>query len=74
MVLIYVEGTALRVLTLESRQGDAYWDYRATADLIGGDLADMPDAMERVLDGDFAFMPARRDALQIGEIQILPFR
>jgi hypothetical protein len=74
VVLIYAEGAALRVLTLESRRGDAYWDYRATADLIGGDLAELPDAMERVLDGDFAFMPARRDALQIGEIQILPFR
>jgi hypothetical protein len=74
VILVYNVGPGAEAVTLERHQADEFWAYSARIDQIGDPLELMPDAIARILDGDFAFMPARRDALQIGETQILPFR
>jgi hypothetical protein len=62
------------IAIIERRNSGAQFTYQKSIISLGGEAEEMPaeELISRVLDGDFAFEPVRLDALQIGEIQILP--
>ncbi len=62
------------IATLERGADEAEISLRMSANSLGGDIYRQPAEalIARILDGEFAFKPARLDALEIGGIQILP--
>jgi hypothetical protein len=62
------------IATLKRSPDGLEYYYRVSVVSYGGEMALQPAeaVITKVLNGDFAFKPVRLDALEIGDIQILP--
>jgi len=63
-----------KTATLEQDQQSGGYHFRQVVRSIGGDVEALPGEalIARIQRGDFTFAPARINALEIGDIQILP--
>lgn len=76
VLIFWRDGSGTSALSIERDTTTTLWDLRMSVEMLDGNLYTMsPDiVLAQILDGGFAFVPARRNALQIGDMQILPRR